>query len=673
MPQTKKDIKIPASEHKQAVVLPIHLQNRSLEFLVKFVDEIRPSHHKKLEQAELNFKAVLYHLHQDRSALFSLRKALLTQFLKTNIVIALTESGLLSGRSFILELAGKIKHKFIPELQAEDDFLFVIRKVFYKKTDYWWVSRIDKQLWMDFFELLGIQINLTEKKLIAQMNRALQLLSYRVTTLGLEKEITNHHEKFEDAIFPFLEQNRLVSNYISAVQSGQSEENIRLLLSNITEALHNCNQTIQWIREQRTAFGTSLAQAYILTRLQQQIDRLFIIVDVLDADSNFNTERFVEYFQQVIFYENTKNSVKEFISENTGYLAYQIAEHGGRRGERFITTTKREFWKMFLSACGGGFIISFIGIIKNLLSKVVTNPFWQGILMSTNYSLGFILIQDTGATLATKQPAYTANNVASSLDVKKIGDKPDLRNLAMTVAKVSRTQLASFAGNLLIVFPMAYFLAELIFQATGTKIVEGDAAHKLLIAQQPFHSLALLYACFTGFFLFLSGLIAGFVENYIVYGKIAQRIKSMPSFNKNFSENIRYKIIHYIENNFGGLIGCISLGFFLGMASFIGKTLAIPFDIRHITISAANASIGYWGMGHAISNKELLYTLAGVFSIGFLNFAVSFSLAFIVAVKSRGIRLMDYPEFLGILWRYFKKFPRDFIKAPSNRSAEQLC
>ena len=393
MPQTKKDIKIPASEHKQAVVLPIHLQNRSLEFLVKFVDEIRPSHHKKLEQAELNFKAVLYHLHQDRSALFSLRKALLTQFLKTNIVIALTESGLLSGRSFILELAGKIKHKFIPELQAEDDFLFVIRKVFYKKTDYWWVSRIDKQLWMDFFELLGIQINLTEKKLIAQMNRALQLLSYRVTTLGLEKEITNHHEKFEDAIFPFLEQNRLVSNYISAVQSGQSEENIRLLLSNITEALHNCNQTIQWIREQRTAFGTSLAQAYILTRLQQQIDRLFIIVDVLDADSNFNTERFVEYFQQVIFYENTKNSVKEFISENTGYLAYQIAEHGGRRGERFITTTKREFWKMFLSACGGGFIISFIGIIKNLLSKVVTNPFWQGILMSTNFPLVLFLFR----------------------------------------------------------------------------------------------------------------------------------------------------------------------------------------------------------------------------------------------------------------------------------------
>ena len=80
---------------------------------------------------------------------------------------------------------------------------------------------------------------------------------------------------------------------------------------------------------------------------------------------------------------------------------------------------------MFRSAVGGGIIISFIGIIKNLLGKIATGSFWQGFLYSTNYSLGFILIQDTGSTLATKQPAYTANNVASSFDVQKIGDEPD--------------------------------------------------------------------------------------------------------------------------------------------------------------------------------------------------------------------------------------------------------
>jgi site-specific recombinase len=667
----KKDsIETPAKQ--QALVLPLHTANRSLEFLVEMIKKVRPENPRNIEEAELKFKALLYQVSQERTSLFSLRKALLSQFLKTNIVNALTESGIVSSRGFVQELQSKIKHKLLPALQSADDFLFVINKIFYKKTDHIWLEGMDPELWKQFFEMLGIQINLTEPSLIQQLQRSLQIMSYRITTLGLEKEMTHRYENFEDAIYPFLEQNRLVNEYLQLSEVSGAAEKQRLLLDNIGEALHNCNQSIQWIRDQRKTYGTSLAQTYILTRLQQQINRLFIILDVLDSDNSFNTERFVEYFKTVVHNENRKNSVKEFLSENTGYLAYQIAEHGGRTGERYISTTRKEFWKMFWSACGGGVIISFIGVIKNLLSAMKLAPFWQGFLYSTNYSLGFILIQDTGSTLATKQPAYTANNVASSFDVQKVGDTPDLRNLAITIARVSRTQLASFAGNLMVVFPLTYILAMLFFEITGTKIASGDAAHKLLLDQQPFHSLALLYACFTGFFLFASGLIAGYVENYVVYGKVGERLRNLSSFKSAFKEKRRYKIIHYIENNLGALIGNIALGFFLGMAGFFGKIFGIPFDIRHITISAANTAIGFFGMDHGIPAKELWYTIAGVFSIGFLNFAVSFGLAFFVAVKSRGIHLRDYPEFLGILGRYLKKYPRDFIKAPSNRTAKQL-
>jgi site-specific recombinase len=667
----KKDgIEPPAKQ--QAIVLPLHTGNRSLDFLVELIKKIRPDNPRNIAEAELKFKAVLYQIGQERTSLFSLRKALLSQFLKTNIVTALTESGIVSSRGFVQELQGKVKHKILPALQKSDNFLYVINKVFYKKSDHIWVEGMDPVLWNQFFEMLGIQINLTESALIKQLQQSLQLLSYRITSLGLEKEMTHRYENFEDAIYPFLEQNRLVNEYLQGHKNAKDIQVQRMLLDNIAEALHNCNQSIQWIRDQRKTYGTSLAQTYILTRLQQQINRLFIIIDVLDSDNALNTERFANYFKTVVHNENRKNSVTEFLSENTGYLAYQIAEHGGRTGERYITTTRKEFWKMFWSAAGGGIIISFIGIIKNLLSKMKLAPFWQGFLYSSNYSLGFILIQDTGSTLATKQPAYTANNVASSFDVQKVGDQPDLRNLAITVARVSRTQLASFAGNLMVVFPLTYILAMLFFQITGTKIAEGAAAHQLLVDQQPFHSLALLYACFTGFFLFASGLIAGYVENYVVYGKIGDRLRSLSSFKNAFGEKRRYKIIHYIENNLGALVGNISLGFFLGMAGFFGKIFGLPFDIRHITISAANTAIGFFGLDHMISTKELWYSIFGVFLIGFLNFAVSFSLAFYVAVKSRGIHLRNYPEFLGIIWRYFKKYPRDFIKAPSVRTANQL-
>jgi site-specific recombinase len=670
---SKKNKEVPPKvEKQQAIVLPLHSANRSLDFLVEMINTIRPDNAKDTDQATLRFKALLYQMGQDRSSLFSLRKALLTQFLKTNIVNALTESGIVSSRGFVQELRGKILHKILPELQTPDNFLYVINRIFYKKRDHIWVDGIDNDLWMQFFEVLGIQINLTEPALIKQLQGSLQILSYRIATLGLEKEITQRYENIENAIFPFLEQNRLVNEYLYLHHSVGTLDTQRILLANITEALHNCNQTIQWIREQRIAYGTSLAQTFIITRLQQQVNRLFIILDVLDIDNSFNTQRFVAYFKTVVHNENRKNSILEFLSENTGYLAYQIAEHGGRTGEKFITTTRKDFWRMFKSSVGGGIIISFIGITKNLLAKITMAPFWHGFLYSTNYSLGFILIQDTGSTLATKQPAYTANNVASSFDAQKIGEQPDLRNLAITIGKVSRTQLASYTGNLIIVFPLTYILAWLFFKATGVKIAEGAAAHQLLTNQQPLHSLAWLYACFTGFFLFASGLIAGYVENYVVYGKISERLRNHPSFKNSFSEKRRSKIVRYVENNLGSLMGNISLGFFLGMAGFIGKTFGIPFDIRHITISAANTAIGFFGLNQQVGTKELWYTIIGVIGIGFLNFAVSFGLAFLVAVKSRGIHLKEYPQFIGILWRYLKKFPQDFIKAPGVRTAEHL-
>ena len=42
----------------------------------------------------------------------------------------------------------------------------------------------------------------------------------------------------------------------------------------------------------------------------------------------------------------------------------------------------------------------------------------------------------------------------------------------------------------------------------------------MLQDQHPWHSLSLLYACNAGFFLFLSGIIAGYVQNKIHFGHI---------------------------------------------------------------------------------------------------------------------------------------------------------
>ena len=669
--QRKKTAASPEDKGK-AIVLSLNSSNRGLDYLVELVKKIRPASHKNIEEAELRFKGLLFQLQQDRSMLFALRKSLLSQFMNSNLSTALTESGIVSSRGFVQELIGKIKHKFLPALQLPNDFLYVISHVFYKKTDYTWVAGIDRQLWKNFFELLGIHVNLTEAALTRQLNQSLQILSYRMVTLSMEKEVAARYKDFTDAIQPFIEQNRLVNMYIEKGSSLLPDER-RLLLTNIQENLYNCRQSNQWVKDQRLQYGTSLAQTFVMVRREEQVERMLIIIDALDADNVFNTDRFVDYFITVIRNENKKNSLGEFLSTNLGLLAYQIAEHKGKKGEKYISSTRKDFRILFRSAMGGGVIVSFVAIVKNLLSAVHLPIFWQGAAYGTNYAAGFVMMDQTNTTLATKQPAYTASSVASSLDVQKQGARPDLRHLAITVAKVSRSQIASFAGNLVIVFPLTYALAWVFKLATGSKIAEGAAAAKLLADQHPFHSLALLYACFTGFFLFLSGLIAGYVDNHVVYGRISERIKNHPVFVNTMSTKRLNRLVKMVDTSAGALTGSICLGFFLGCAGPLGKFLGIPFDIRHITISAGNTAIGYFGLDHQVALPYLFTIIGGVLLIGFLNFLVSFSLAFWVAVKSRGIKLKDYPEFFSHLGRYFRRHPKDFIWPPSSiRLAEEV-
>jgi site-specific recombinase len=439
------------------------------------------------------------------------------------------------------------------------------------------------------------------------------------------------------------------------------------MLTSISERIYTLArlgiESIEYIRQKHSTSGTSIHQTYILLILSYKLGRIELITDILDGNSQFNSDNFISFFKMLVRNENTKNSIREFLSQSLGYVAYQIAEHKGSKGSHYITTTNKEYRLMLWSAMIGGAVTAFVAAFKNLLSKVELPLFWHGFAYSMNYSIGFLAIDACGGTLATKQPAFTASAVASSLDTKGNTYKPNLYNLAITVARVSRSQIASFSGNLIVVFPGTFVLAWLYELITKTKILEGDQALAMLESQHPWHSLSLLYACFTGVFLFLSGIIAGYVQNKIQYGQITERLKNHPWWRAGVSAEKRQRRVKFIEKNAGVMIGNISLGFMLGMSSIVNKIMGIPFDIRHITISAGNVSVALYGLGiRNLSPGYLLVIFLGVLAIGLMNFMVSFSLAFIVAVKSRGVKLKDYPEFLGILGRYFIKKPLDFIR-----------
>ncbi len=648
------------SAKRRSTVLHIADKKGGLEFLISFFSAIRPYKGKK--NPSKNLQSLLLLMEEHPIVLSNLHNALVSQLIDTDLSSALTESGIPIANGFWQEFFGRLRHKLIPSLQNENDFLYVINRIFYRSDDYKWVENIPHSQWKQFFESIGLAFSVDDKHILVQLMQSLKILSFQVANLGLEKEVRKHLASQNIDENPFLNQINLIQN----IEKSFISEDAGLLTAE-SNRLHNLARkgidSIEYIRQNHSSSGTSIHQTYILLILSNKLGRIELITDILDGNSQFNSDNFISFFKMLVKNENTKNSIREFLSQSLGYVAYQIAEHKGSKGNHYITSTKKEYRKMLWSAMKGGGITAFITIIKNLLTAAELPIFWHGFAYSVNYSIGFLIIDGTGSTLATKQPAFTASAVASSLDTKGNTYKPNLYNLAVTVARVSRSQIASFIGNLLFVFPGSFLLAWLYDLVTRTKILEGDQARAMLESQHPWHSLSLLYACNTGVFLFLSGIIAGYVQNKILYGKIGERLREHPWWLASATPEKKTGRIKFIEKNAGAMIGNISLGFMLGMSSIVSKFLGFPFDIRHITISAGNVSVALYGLGiQNVPATYLFILFLGVLAIGFLNFLVSFSLAFIVAVKSRGVQLRDYPEFLGILSRYLLKKPLDFIR-----------
>jgi len=652
----------------RSTVIPISNRKQGLDFLVSFFSAIRPVREKGRGDATQNIKVAIRELHEHPVLLTNLQHALLSQLINTDLSPALTESGIPLAKGFWQEFFGRLRHKLLPPLQKENDFLYVVNRVFFRKNDYQWVENISYENWILFFESIGLSLHIDDIRILHQLIQSLKILAFQVAQLGLEKEVLDYLTESEHENNPFVQQNYLIHDLEESLNKEEDATDLRSISSALEKIIEQSYECILYIRQNHSSKGTSLHQTYTLILLENKLDRMTILVDMLNGDQYFDTGKFVSFFKMLVRNENRKNSIREFLSQCLGYLAYQIAEHKGSKGNKYITTSPSEYRSMAVSAMRGGAIICFVAVIKNLLTKMEMPIFWHGFAYSMNYSIGFVAIEETHSILATKQPAFTASALASSLDTKQNTYQPNLYNLAVTVAKVSRSQIASFFGNLIIVFPGTYLLAWIYDLITKTKIVQGDVAAALLEAQHPWHSLSLWYACNTGFFLFVSGIIAGYVQNKIQYSHIAERLQTHPLLRLSFSTNSLYRIAHYVEKHAGSIIGNIALGFMLGMWPLIGTILGMPFDIRHITISAGNVAIAVYGLG--IQNINPYYLLAvflGVLGIGFFNFLVSFSLAFIVAAKSRGVRLKNYPEFIGILWRYFYKKPLDFIR-PRNQS-----
>lgn len=575
-----------------------------------------------------------------------------------------TRVGILSSGGLVPELYRQLKHRILPPLSDKRSLEYLVQQVFSRKSDYRWVQQIPDEVWADFFRQLHFDLYQSEARLGEYLCNALVTLAYRVSSLGLEEDINRALEHDADTGSPFIEQNHWSLRLVYAFRAGDAEK-VNQRAAQVMHHLDHCEKVLDEIRAGSVRYGTSLEQSYLLERTAQQIQRMRYLIALLrtgdDAEEELRTT--VRFFKELVEAENRRNSMRDVFQKNTRLLAYQIAEHKGNTGEHYITTTRKEYIRFLYAAMGGGAIISFIAMFKTLLHYFHNAPFWTYFWYGCNYAFGFVLLQVTHTLLATKQPAMTASTLAAYLDERK-QKQPSLRNAVYAFVLVWRSQTASFIGNLAIVFPLSWLLAWGWELMTGHKLVEGKEAAVYLDDQNPLRSLAWLYACFTGIFLFLSGIISGYVDNKVRFSNVAGRIREHPLLRRILNGHRRDALARYIDHNLGGFAGNICLGFFLAFAPLLGKTFGLPFDIRHITISTASFGFGLYGLDNQVPLPELITVIIGVLGIGFFNFLSSFSLAFAVAIRSRNVQFRDYGTIIKLILLYFLRRPFDFIWPP---------
>ena len=121
------------------------------------------------------------------------------------------------------------------------------------------------------------------------------------------------------------------------------------------------------------------------------------------------------------------------------------------------------------------------------------------------------------------------------------------------------------------------------------------------------------------------------------------------------------KLSAYISKNLGSLTGNFTLGFLLAFVYFFGNITGLPLDIMHVTFATGNLGLATASIIGNISWREGLIAALGISGIGIINITVSFTLALIVAIKSRGIDLSLTPGVIKYLVKEFFKRPVEFF------------
>jgi site-specific recombinase len=319
---------------------------------------------------------------------------------------------------------------------------------------------------------------------------------------------------------------------------------------------------------------------------------------------------------------------------------------------------------MLKAAAGGGAVIAGTTFVKFFVIALAMSAFWGGFWAGMNYAVSFLIVHLMHGTVATKQPAMTAPALAEKL--ADVADDAAVERFVDEVAHLIRSQAAGIFGNLAVVAPLVLAVQWVWQTSFGAPLVDGHAAEHVLESITLLGPTA-LFAAFTGVLLFASSLIGGWVENWFVWHRLDSAIAWNPRIVTQLSAERAQRWARFWRANISGFASNISLGLLLGLVPAVGLFFGVPVEVRHVTLSTGQLAAAAAAEGLSVlEHSAFWWCVAGIAVTGVLNLAVSFFLAFKVAMGSRDIRLADRSRIRRAIFRRLVSQPMSFVLPPGH-------
>ena len=443
-----------------------------------------------------------------------------------------------------------------------------------------------------------------------------------------------------------------------AVQAhGRESAPAVIAMGQLREQLDACRATASTVYAHLEQHGISVHIEFQLRQLRQRILRVKTLLLCLETDAPVRAT--AQMLSHLVRVDRDTRSLRALMSDSTELLAAKVTERNAETGQHYITRDKREYLHMLRAAIGGGAVLAGTTWLKLLIGALGLTAFWGGLAAGINYAASFVLIMLLHWTVATKQPAMTAPAMAAKL--RNMDAPGAAERFVDEVVHLLRSQFAAILGNVGMVMPVVVGIAVLV-ESTGHHTVM-DRAHALATLEH--HQVlgpTALFAAATGGLLFLSSLIAGWVENWFVFHRLDSVIEHHPRITRRLGRERAARWAAYWRTRISSYAANISLGLMLGLVPPILGFFGIPFEVRHITLVAGQVAAAAHELGAQVVHRPMFWGAVGGIAItGLMNLAFSFLLAFRLALTAQNIGAVNRQRVYAALRQRMRRQPLSFV------------